>query len=71
MSRLEYPNIEAERIRRQMTREEFAEAMGVNMRTVRNWQNGTTDIPLCKIKIMRDLFGVSADYLIGQEGVTQ
>lgn len=67
MAKLEYPNIEAERIRKQMSKEEFAAALGVNCRTIRNWQNGTTEIPLCKIKIMRDLFGVTADYLIGRE----
>lgn len=67
MARLEYPNIEAERVRRQMSKEEFASALGVNVRTVRNWQNGLTEIPLCKIRIMRELFGVSADYLISQE----
>ena len=67
MAKLEYPNIEAERIRKQMSKEEFAAALGVNSRTIRNWQNGTTEIPLRKIKIMRDLFGVTADYLIGRE----
>jgi len=67
MAKLEYPNIEAERIRKQMSKEEFAAALGVNSRTIRNWQNGTTEIPLCKIKIMRELFGVTADYLIGRE----
>ena len=50
-----------------LSKEEFASALGVNVRTVRNWQNGLTEIPLCKIRIMRDLFGVSADYLISQE----
>lgn len=69
MARLEYPNIEAERIKKRMTKDEFADALGVKRRTVQNWQNGTTEIPLSKILMMRELFGVSADYLINREEV--
>ena len=69
MARLEYPNIEAERIKKRMTKDEFANALGVKRRTVQNWQNGTTEIPLSKILMMREMFGVSADYLINREEV--
>jgi len=69
MARLEYPNIEAERIKKRMTKDEFADALGVKRRTVQNWQNGTTEIPLSKILMMREMFGVSADYLINREEV--
>ena len=60
-----FPNIEAERIRRQIPKDTFAAEMGVSRRTITNWQNGTTEIPLSALVKLSRLWGVSADYLLG------
>lgn len=62
---MRYPNIEAERARKGMTKEKFADAVGVSTSTVKNWQNGRTEIPASKIVIMAGIFNVSTDYLLG------
>jgi len=36
-------NIEAERVRQQMTKEMFAKEMGITLKTYYNWINGVTD----------------------------
>lgn len=59
------PNIEAERIRHGMSREEFASMLGVSKRTVQNWQNGSTDMPLSKLVRLSEIWGCSTDYLLG------
>ena len=59
------PNIEAERVRRNISRAEFAELMGVTRRTVINWQNGSTEIPMSKLVRLAQEWGVSVDYLLG------
>lgn len=61
-----YPNIEAERARAGMTRTSMAKTLGVSPDTVKNWQNGRTEIPVSKIVAMADLFSVSTDYLLGR-----
>ena len=58
-----YPNIEAERARKGLTREELAKILGVDRKTLRKWVNNGT-IPAEKLNIMVDLFGCSADYLL-------
>lgn len=63
---MRYPNIEAERARRGMTKEKFASSLGVSVSTVKNWQNGKTEIPANKIIMMARLFDVSTDYLLGR-----
>ena len=62
---MQYPNIEVERMRALMTKAELAEALNVNEKTVYNWQNGITVIPVTKLVEMMRLFGCSADYLLG------
>lgn len=59
------PNIEAERIRHRMSREDFASMLGVSRRTVQNWQNGSTDMPLSKLVRLSEIWGCSIDYLLG------
>lgn len=59
------PIIEAERIKRGLSKEEFAQKMGVSKRTVQNWQNGVTQIPLSKVLELTKLWQCSADYLLG------
>lgn len=62
---LNLPNIEAERVRRKMTKDEFAELLNVSRRTVQNWQNGRTEMPMSKIIKLSTTWGLSADYLLG------
>ncbi|MEZ3502943.1 MAG: helix-turn-helix domain-containing protein [Lachnospiraceae bacterium] len=63
---MRYPNIEAERARNGMTKEKFASLLGISVSTVKNWQNGRTEIPASKIIKMAILFNVSTDYLLGR-----
>ena len=59
------PNIEAERIKHRMDKQEFATMLGVSQRTVRNWQNGKVELPLSKLLLLTQVWGLSADYLLG------
>ena len=63
---MRYPNIEAERARNGMTKEKSASLLGISVSTVKNWQNGRTEIPASKIIKMAILFNVSTDYLLGR-----
>lgn len=63
---MNYPNIEAERARTGMTKANMAAAIGTSPDTVKNWQNGRTEIPASKIVALADLFKVSTDYLLGR-----
>lgn len=67
MEAIKFPIIEAERIKRGISKEQFADALGVSWRTIRNWQNGRTDLPLSKLVKIRSVLGCSADYLLGLE----
>lgn len=57
-------NIEAERVRKQMTKEETASRFGVSLKTYYNWVNETVDIPSSKLKKMADFFETEVEYLI-------
>lgn len=57
-------NIEAERVRKQMTKEMFAKEMGITLKTYYNWINGVTDIPSTKLQKMAKFFGVKMEYLL-------
>lgn len=59
------PNIEAERIKRQMSKDELAGLLGVSRRTIQNWQNGSTEVPLSKLVCLSKAWGASVDYLLG------
>mgnify|MGYP004455114477 CR=1 FL=1 len=59
------PVLEAERIKHRLTRDEFAIMLGVSRRTVQNWQNGTTELPLSKLILLAETWDCSADYLLG------
>lgn len=59
------PNIEAERIKRGIDKDQFSQAIGVTRRTVSNWQNGKTEIPVSKLVVIAHLFHCSVDYLLG------
>lgn len=61
-----FPNIEAERARTGMTKTRMAQEIGVTPDTMKNWQNGRTEIPASKIVSLASLFGVTTDYLLGR-----
>ena len=62
---MKLPNIEAERIKRGIDKDEFSQAIGVTRRTVSNWQSGKTEIPVSKLVIIANMFNCSTDYLLG------
>ncbi len=63
-------NIEAERVRYRLSKEELAKRLNVSVKTYYNWINEETDAPVAKIAVMARMFGTKVDYLIeGMEGV--
>lgn len=64
MSNLEYPNIEAERVRNQITRAKMAEELGVSEKTYYNYLRGAP-IPAPVLIAMARKFDTSVDYLLG------
>ncbi|HPD89010.1 MAG TPA: helix-turn-helix transcriptional regulator [Oscillospiraceae bacterium] len=63
---MKYPNIEAERARRNLSYESMAERLGVTRKTLYNWIV-SGKIPQNKIEDMADYFGCSVDYLLSHE----
>lgn len=61
---MRYPNIEAERARRGMSREALARLLNVDRKTLYNWLR-SGDIPQSKLEAMADIFQCSTDYLLG------
>ena len=64
---MRYPVLEAERVKHQLNKGELATLLGVSQRTVRNWQNGTTELPVSKLILLAKTWDCSADYLLGQQ----
>lgn len=60
-------NIEAERVRSQLTKEELAAKLGVTQKTYLNYVRGSTPIPSTILAAMADLFHCTTDYLLGRE----
>ena len=56
-------NIEAERVRKQLTKEDLSEKLDVSLKTYYNWINEERDVPSKKLKQMALIFGTSMDYL--------
>lgn len=63
-----YPNIEAERARKGLTKEELASVLGVDRKTLRKWVN-VGNIPTDKLNQMANYFGCTTDYLLGISAV--
>lgn len=57
-------NIEAERVRNGMSKEDLASELGISLRTYYNWINQLTAIPSTALKKMSALFGTSIEYLL-------
>lgn len=58
-------NIEAERERHQMTKEQLAHTLGVSRRTLYGWCAKGCDVPSSQLIKMSHLFGCTIDYLLG------
>lgn len=61
-------NIEAERVRNRLTKEELAKWLGVSPKTYYNWVNEETDVPSSALLKMSRMFKTNIDYLL--EGCT-
>lgn len=59
------PMLEAERIKHGLSKNELADLLGVSRRTIQNWQNGTSEMPLSKLLRISKAWGCSVDYLLG------
>jgi len=65
-------NIEAERVRYRLSKEDLAKKLNVSVKTYYNWINEETDAPISKLVIMARMFGTKVDYLIeGMSGVPE
>lgn len=63
-------SIEAERVRKGLTKEELAKMLNVSTKTYYNWINEETDVPSSALLRMAKMFGTDVDYLlIGASGV--
>jgi DNA-binding XRE family transcriptional regulator len=62
---LKYPNIEAERARIGMTKDDFAKRLGIATKTYYNWLNGVNPIPSDRLIEMSLLCDSKIDYLLG------
>ncbi len=63
---MKYPNIDAERARKNLTNEGLAAELGVSRKTLYNWiSNGS--IPQSALEKMADVFGCTVDYLLGRQ----
>ena len=62
---MQYPCIEVERIKHQMSRDDLAKTLGVSRRTISNWQGGVTELPLSKLLTLAKMWNCTTDYLLG------
>ena len=60
-------NLKKIRLASGLKQAEVAEKIGVAKNTYCNWENGTREPNILKIKALAKLFGVSVDYLVGME----
>lgn len=65
MGKTMYPNIEAERIRYGMTKQDLARSLGISDNTLYNWErNGA--FTLAAMLKLAGMFHCSLDYLVGR-----
>ena len=57
-------NIEAERVRNGMSKEDLATELGISLRTYYNWINQLTAMPSTALKKMSAVSGTSIEYLL-------
>lgn len=64
---MRYPNIAAERAKRNMSLEEMADELGVSRKTIYNWEQAG-NIPQSALEKMSEIFDCSIDYLLDRRG---
>jgi transcriptional regulator with XRE-family HTH domain len=52
---------------KQMTQTELGEVLGVQQPAIRKYEYGEVDIPISKLQALADFFGVSVNYLLGED----
>ena len=57
-------NIEAERVRNRLTKEDVAKKLGVSMRTYCNWVKEETDIPGVALIRLSRMFGMFHEVIV-------
>lgn len=57
-------NIEAERARNGLSKNELAQKIGISVGTYYNWINEETDIPSSYLLILSEMFDVDLGYLL-------
>lgn len=57
-------NIEAERVRKGMSKEELSSKLGTSLKTYYNWVNEVTDIPGIALVRMSRIFNTDVGYLM-------
>lgn len=62
---MKYPNIEAERARIGMPKDDFAKKLGIATKTYYNWLSGVNPIPSDRLIEMSFLCDSKIDYLLG------
>lgn len=62
---MKYPNIEAERARIGISKDDFAKKLGIATKTYYNWLNGVNPIPSDRLIVMSSLCNSKIDYLLG------
>lgn len=62
---MRYPNIEAERARIGMSKDDFAKKLGIATKTYYNWLNGVNPIPSDRLIKMSFIWDSKIDYLLG------
>lgn len=60
-----YPNIEAERARLGLSKDDFAKKLGIATKTYYNWLNGVNPIPSDSLIEMSIMCNSKMDYLLG------
>ena len=62
---MKFPNIEAERARMGLSKEELAKYLGISPKTYYNWLKGVNPMPCDALVKLSKLFKVKTDYLLG------
>lgn len=62
---MEFCIIDSERVKHKMSFQDLADFLKVSRRTLQNWKNGISEIPLSKLIKMAELWNCSVDYLLG------
>ena len=66
---MKYPNVEAERARLGLSKDDFAKKIGIATKTYYNWINGVNPIPSDTLISLSVICNVDIDYLLGLSDV--